>query len=82
MITPKIIAPDRFKLSEQDKHSSLWVRLEAQLIERLDRARRKNDDPKLTEARTAALRGEIECLKGLIALGKSPPKDGITTDTR
>jgi hypothetical protein len=64
---------DDFELTSHDRSSSLWVRLEAHLVEMVAAARRKNDDETITEQQTAALRGRIKCLKSLIALGADRP---------
>lgn len=70
-MTDKI--PDPFFLTDGEKASPLWQKLTAELETRLKNQRGKNDDPKLSEQETAAIRGHIACLKGLIALGKQPP---------
>lgn len=67
---------DEFSLTEPDKHSSLWLRLKSTLLDQLDRARKRNDDPALSEQGTAALRGQIRCLKQIIALGDDRPMTG------
>jgi hypothetical protein len=61
-----------FTLSENDKAQGLWLRLRAHLEDRLADARKRNDAA-LTVFETASLRGEIACLKKLIALGTSRP---------
>jgi hypothetical protein len=62
-----------FRLSEQDRFSSLWLRLEAHLVDMLASARVRNDNENLTEHQTAALRGRIKTLRALIALGEDRP---------
>tara|TARA_R110000868_G_scaffold319759_1_gene580696 strand:+ start:1407 stop:1622 length:216 start_codon:yes stop_codon:yes gene_type:complete len=70
------MADEAFALTDGEKRHPLWVRLSAHFEERLALLRRRNDAVQ-PEAQTAALRGEITCLKGIIALGKdSPPIDG------
>ena len=64
-----------FELSSHDKSQGLWVRFKAHLLDRLDEARHRNDAP-LSEHDTAAIRGEIKCLKRLIALGDDRPVTG------
>ncbi len=64
-----------FALTDGERHHPLWIRLSAHLAEKLGRLRGKNDGP-LTEAETLTLRGQIQCLKGIIALGLEPPIDG------
>ena len=56
-----------FRLSEADTNSGLWLRLKTHLTERLDLLRIRNDGDR-SEIETAALRGEIRCLKQIIAL--------------
>lgn len=62
-----------FELTTHDKASSLWLRFCEYLNERLADARRRNDATTLSEHDTAALRGEIRCLKKLLALGDDRP---------
>ena len=62
-----------FILTEADKAQNLWLRLRAHFEERLAVMRARNDDATLTEQATAAIRGEIGCLKKLIALGNDQP---------
>ena len=67
--------PDRFELTDGERHHPFWMRLVAHLGEELRQLRGRNDGP-LTEIETATLRGRIQCLKSLIALGDVPPHDG------
>lgn len=60
-------------LSEADKAQSLWLRLKEYYSARLELARMRNDNALLAEHETATLRGEIKCLKGLLALGDDQP---------
>jgi hypothetical protein len=62
-----------FTLTEGEKSHPLWMRLKSHFIDKLEVCRAKNDDPNLTEAQTAALRGQIATLKTLISLGDSRP---------
>jgi hypothetical protein len=64
---------DPFTLTEADKAQNLWLRLKVYFAARLELARIRNDDAMLTEQATAAIRGEIKTLKGLIALGDDRP---------
>lgn len=64
-----------FQLTEHDKAQGLWVRLKAHLEDRLADARKRNDTL-LAEYETAMLRGEIRCLKRIIALGDDRPVTG------
>ncbi len=61
-----------FTLTDGERHHPLWVRLSAHLSERLAQLRGKNDGP-MTQDETLTLRGQIQCLKGIIALGNEPP---------
>lgn len=61
-----------FHLSDQDKAQPLWLRLKAHLEDRLAIMRARNDVVQ-PEDQTAANRGEIKTLKGLIALGDARP---------
>lgn len=70
-----------FALTDGERHHPLWTRLSAHLTERLRELRGRNDGP-LNELETATLRGQINCLKGLIALGDDPPIDGYGIGTR
>lgn len=67
--------PDVFELSQGERHSPLWLRLKAHWMQQLENARLRNDGP-LDAAATAALRGEIRCLKQLITLGDDRPVTG------
>lgn len=62
-----------FALSPGDRATPLWIRLVEHLEKRLQQQRINNDSPDLTEQQTAKIRGHIECLKGLIALGNERP---------
>ena len=70
-----------FALTDGERHHPLWTRHSAHLTERLRELRGRNDGP-LNELETATLRGQINCLKGLIALGDDPPIDGYGIGTR
>ena len=62
-----------FELTAGEKVSPLWVRLKTHLESELDLARKRNDNPKLTEHETAALRGDIKRLKLILSLGDDRP---------
>lgn len=64
---------ESFTLTESDKAQGLWLRLKAHFEARLAILRARNDNAVLTEQETAAIRGEIRCLRGLIALGDARP---------
>ena len=61
-----------FELNHAEKLSALWIKIKTELEARLATARMKNDNPNLTEAQTAALRGRIQCLKSILGLGDEP----------
>jgi hypothetical protein len=68
--------PADFALTDEERRSPVWRRLRNHMRERLERLREKNDGESQTEVSTAVLRGQIKCLKGLIALEDDPPRDG------
>lgn len=67
MPTPPLDPP--FALTDEDRQSPLWRRLEAHFTDKLARLRVQNDAA-LTEQQTSALRGRIDTLKAIINLGK------------
>lgn len=64
---------DRFKLSEDDKRSPLWMRLMDHLDKQLTLTRAQNDAVDLDERKTAFNRGKISEIKRLMALNESDP---------
>lgn len=76
-MTVQYTPPTQFRLDANELNSAIWLRLKAHLEEKLKEKRGKNDDPLLDPIMTAALRGHIECIKGILALGTVPP---IITD--
>lgn len=66
-----------FTLTETEKRSALWQRLDAHFRTRLELLRAKNDGP-MTPEETATIRGQIKCLKGMIDLGKDAPAPTIS----
>jgi hypothetical protein len=70
------VADEVFALSENERRNPLWLKLREHLAQMLANKRGKNDDAALTENQTAKLRGEINLLKALVALGDEPPSDG------
>lgn len=64
--------PPEFTLTEDERHTALWLRLEAHLSTRLVRARNFLESD-LDERQTVARRSEINCLKQIIRLGEGPP---------
>ena len=65
--------PEPFTLTPHDKASGLWLRLKAHFEDRLAAARTRNDGLGLSDTDTAALRGEIRTLKGLLSLDVDRP---------
>lgn len=63
---------DRFELTEGEKTGPFWARLKKYLEDELATQRIKNDAQQPGED-TAMIRGHIDCLKGLIALGDDDP---------
>lgn len=61
-----------FELSHTERHSELWRKLSKELTRRLEEQRKENDGPLDAEA-TARVRGHIQCLRSIIALGDDPP---------
>lgn len=62
-----------FALSDGERISPFWARFKAYLELKLEESRKKNDDVSLDEKATAEMRGQIRCLKALIALGNERP---------
>lgn len=67
--------PEIFSLTTQDRHSSLWQRLTAQLQTRINELHGKLEGNQ-TENETAILRGQIKFAKEMLNLGNVPPIDG------
>lgn len=65
--------PVIFQLDAGERHSSLWMRLRAELERLLAEKRGANDAPDKDPIQTAFIRGQIANLKRLIALGDAPP---------
>jgi hypothetical protein len=57
-------------LTPGDKVSPTWLKLVRDMERQLKNLRGKNDDAKLNEIQTAIIRGQIQTLKVLIALGE------------
>jgi hypothetical protein len=72
-MTEKFTPPEQFRLDSTEQNNPIWLRLKAHLEEKLKEKRGKNDDLALDPIKTAAMRGHIECLKGLLSLGDVPP---------
>ena len=61
-------------LTEEERLSSTWQSVRQHLERMLAKKRVQNDNPKLTDVETATLRGHIECLRAILALGAKPPE--------
>lgn len=59
-------------LSKTDRLSPIWVAIRAHLEDRLDRLRLMNDNESLDAIHTAAIRGRIAEVKGLLSIGEDP----------
>lgn len=68
-MTDQVNIPDKFMLTDGEKLSVGWARLEKHMRDRLEKLRVKNDAPQ-SESDTAVLRGQIRELKYLISLGE------------
>ena len=68
-----------FQLTQADKATGVWLRLKAHFEDRLAGARQRNDSA-LDAHETAAIRGEIRCLKHLIRLDDDRPMTGNDED--
>lgn len=64
--------PPPFILTNSEKQSGLWMRLENHFKDRLETLRKQNDGD-LTEIQTARLRGQIATFGTLLRLGKDMP---------
>lgn len=60
---------EQFELTENDRHSSTWLRLEVEYTQRLANLREQNDKP-VDEAKTADTRARIAEVKRFLALGQ------------
>lgn len=67
------IADRDFVLSDGERINPLWFKLKERLETMLADRRKRNDSPKLDPTQTAALRGEINLLKAILAYGDAPP---------
>lgn len=66
------IEPD-FELTPAEKNSALWRKLAKYFDDSLLAQRERNDVITNDEHKTAVIRGHIEFLKRVIALGDEPP---------
>lgn len=60
-------------LTQDERTSPVWQSVQTHLERMLAKKRIENDNPKLTDVETATLRGHINCLKAMLALGDKPP---------
>lgn len=63
-----------FSLTDGERTHPLWLRMKEHFEYKLSILRKRNDNAKLTEAETAALRGEIAALRAIVALGDDRPQ--------
>ena len=61
-------------LTEDERASATWQSVKAHLERMLAKRRLENDNSNMTAVETARLRGHIECLKAMHALGNKPPE--------
>ena len=73
MSAPVKLISDDF-LTAEERNSPVWESVCRHLERMLAKKRIENDNPKLTDVETATLRGHINCLKAMIALGSKPPQ--------
>ena len=66
---PNINDPTPLILTEGEKNSTLWQRIETHLKDKLEECRAKNDGD-LDKIQTAKMRGRIQTYRDLLALGK------------
>lgn len=60
-------------LTQDERTSPVWQSVKGHLERMLAKRRIENDNPKLTSVETAMLRGQIQTLRAMIALGAEPP---------
>lgn len=72
MKAPLTLIVDNF-LSKEERTSPVWQSVKGHLERMLAKRRIENDNPKLTPVETAMLRGQIQTLRAMIALGAEPP---------
>lgn len=72
MSTPVKLIIDNF-LTQDERTSPVWESVRGHLERMLADKRKENDSQNLTSEQTATLRGHIECLKAMLALGRTPP---------
>lgn len=67
---------EEFSLTRDERHSALWKKLTEHLTERMNEARRRNDND-LNEIETARLRGRIKELSYLVSLGNESEPENV-----
>ena len=72
MSAPVRLISEKF-LTHDERTSPVWQSVRGHLERMLAKKRIENDNPKLTDVETATLRGHIQCLIALRALGRTPP---------
>lgn len=72
MMAPRLLE-DSF-LTREERTSPVWASVRNHLQRMLEEKRKENDNPKLTDVETAALRGHIQMLKAFLVLGTEPSK--------
>jgi hypothetical protein len=73
-----VATTDDFKLTPEDRLSSLWRRLDQHTARKLESLRRQNDALNLDQEKTAALRGRIsetKALRQLLAMDSPSPAE-------
>lgn len=61
-------------LTDDERTSPVWQSVRQHLERMLAKKRLDNDNPNLTDVQTATLRGHIQCLNAMLALGRKPPQ--------
>lgn len=72
MIAP-IKQTEDFYLSKDARTSPVWAEVLSHVERMLEAKRTELENPKLTDAATNVVRGHIQALKAMQALGKEPP---------
>lgn len=70
-IAPENVAPDQFELTDGEKVNPMWLKLRRYFVAERQRYREKND-ASLSPPETERVRGAIELLSRVIALGDTP----------
>ena len=66
-----MLIPERFTLTQGDRASDLWYRLTEYLKTEREKLRARNDT-NLDPSETAIVRGQIQQINKILALGKDP----------